>query len=213
MAIACGSARFLGAGPIFDNWTQSRSNPICVYPSCKCATVRLSFATASLNMTNPNQIWLAAVWLYIVATTTLLNSLLLQLFLRFIDFLAGLGITQLIDAIFVGLRSVEPEGAPATFEILLALILDAVVVLIVVALAVKVSRRSRGAAAISFFVYMADTATFGFTFAASVWSHAKPMSIGWQALTLLVHITGTVILFRAWRTLRTRTLPAQAPSN
>jgi hypothetical protein len=153
-------------------------------------------------MNNPSQIRFAVIWLYIVAATTLLNSLLLQLFSRFIDLLAGLWITQATDAIFVGLRSVEPQGAFPAFEIMLALIVDALVVLAVMALAVKISRRSHSAAGISFFVYLADTGVFVFSFGVSVLSHVESILLVWQALTLLVHVAGTLILFRAWRTLR-----------
>jgi hypothetical protein len=157
-------------------------------------------------MNNPSRIRIAIIWLYIVAATTLLNSLLLQLFSRFIDLLAGLWITQTTDAIFVGMRSVEPQGAPPTFEILLALIVDALIVLAVVALAVRISRGSRSATGISFFLYLADTVMFVFSFGASVLSHVRSIFLVWQALALLVHVAGTVILFRAWRTLRIQSL-------
>ena len=132
--------------------------------------------------------------------------MLLQLFGRFFDLLAGLWITQAADAVFVGLRSVEPQGAPPTFEILLALIVDALVVLSVAKLAIKISHRSRRAAGISFFLYLSDTLAFVFSFGVSVLSHSESIFLMWQALTLLVHAAGTVILFRAWRTLRTQSL-------
>jgi hypothetical protein len=153
-------------------------------------------------MNSPSQIRFAVIWLYIVAATTLLNSLLLQLFSRFTDLLAGLWITQATDAIFVGMRSVEPQGASPAIEIMLALVVDTLVALAILALAVKISRRSQSAAGISFFVYLADTGAFVFSFGVSLLSHVESILLVRQALTLLVHVAGTVILFRAWRTLR-----------
>ena len=52
----------------------------------------------------------AAIWLYLVAAATVLNSLILFKY-RFIDLLIGLSFTQFIDAIFVGMQ-LEPPGAP-----------------------------------------------------------------------------------------------------
>jgi hypothetical protein len=173
---------------------------------CKSATFALPF-TRFPKVDEQNQIRIAAVWLYIVATATLLNSLLLQLSLRFVDLLAGLWLTQASDAFFVGMRSIEPQGAPPDFEILAALIVDVLVVLIGVALGVKVSRGSRRAAGISFSIYAADTAVLAFIFADSVLSRVALIFLGWQALTLLVHIVGTAIIFGAWQTLRRKTRP------
>lgn len=147
---------------------------------------------------------IAAAWLYAVALATLLNSLLLQLATRFIDLLLGLSFTQFIDAIFLGMRSVEPPGAPFWFEAIPALILDALFVLVVVMLAAKISRGSRRAAGASFFLYALDTAVFALSFGVS--AGLRPH----QALTLLVHAAGAVIIFRAWRALR-RESPEVAP--
>jgi hypothetical protein len=153
-------------------------------------------------MSDPSQIRIAVLWLYIVAAATLLNSLLLQLYSRFVNLLAGLWFTQATDAIFFGMRTVEPQGASPLFEILLALIVDALVVLLVVVLAVNISRRSRRAAATSFIIYLVDTAVFAVIFGSSVRSHVETIFLWEQALTFLAHVAGTVIIFRAWRALR-----------
>jgi hypothetical protein len=163
-------------------------------------------------MSGPAQIRVAALWLYIVAATTLLNSLILQLLNHFVDLFAGLWLTQANDAVWMGLRSVEPQGAPPVFEILSALIVDALVVLIVVTFAVKISRGSRRVAGISFFVYLADTAVFAFFLEDSVRSHVATIFLGWQLLTFVAHVVGTVIIFRAWRVLRRSHQPARIES-
>lgn len=153
------------------------------------------------------QIRVAVIWLYAVAAATLLNSVLVQLFSRFIDLLAGLWITQAIDAFWVGMRSVEPPGVSPSFEIGAALVIDALIAVVVVSLARKISRESRRATMIAFFVYLADTAAFAVSFRASVRSHVPMVFLGWQALTILVHISGVVIIYRAWRSLRGKTHP------
>jgi hypothetical protein len=153
-------------------------------------------------MSGSSKIRIAAVWLYVVAAATLLNSLILQLFSRFVDLLAGLWFTQAIDAMFFGMRSVEPQGSPPTFEILLALIADVLVVLVVVILAVKLSRGSRRAAVNSLFLYAVDTGIFVFSFGESVRTRVEPVFLLWQGLTVLVHVGGTVMLYCAWNSLR-----------
>jgi hypothetical protein len=155
-------------------------------------------------MSDPSQIRIAVLWLYVVAAATLPNSLLLQLSSRFVDLLAGLWFTQATDAIFFGMRTVEPQGASPLFEILLALIVDALVVLLVVVLAVNISRRSRRAAATSLIIYVVDTAVFAVIFGSSVRSHVETIFLWEPALTFLAHVAGTVIIFRAWRALRTQ---------
>jgi hypothetical protein len=149
-----------------------------------------------------NEIRVAALWLYLVAVATLLNSLLLQLFTRFVDLLAGLSITQFLDAIFLGMRVNSQEAQSWWIEVLRPLILDGMVVVIVLTLAVRVGCGSRRAAAMSLVGYLIDTAIFAFTVAESVRSHTETIFIGWQALTFLVHVAGSVIIFRAWRALR-----------
>jgi hypothetical protein len=52
----------------------------------------------------------AAIWLYLVTVATILNSLILFKYSRFIDLFIGLSFTQFIDAIFVGMQ-LEPPGA------------------------------------------------------------------------------------------------------
>lgn len=52
-----------------------------------------------------------AIWLCFVAVATILNSLILFKYSRFIDLFIGLSFTQFIDAIFVGMQ-LEPLGAP-----------------------------------------------------------------------------------------------------
>ena len=51
----------------------------------------------------------ATVWLCLVALATVLNSVILFKYSRFIDFLIGLSFTQFIDAVFVGMH-LEPPG-------------------------------------------------------------------------------------------------------
>jgi hypothetical protein len=153
-------------------------------------------------MDSAAKIRLAAVWLYIVAAATMANSLLIQLFSRFVDLLAGLFLTQMVDAFFVGMRSIEPPGAPPGFEAASALVLDFIIVSIFVILAVKVSRGSRRAAGIAFFFYSLDTFAFVVALGWSVWAGGKTWTLAWQALTVLVHLAGVVIIFRAWRATR-----------
>ena len=155
----------------------------------------------------------AALWLYLVAAATLLNSLLLQLFSRFIDLLAGLSVTQVIDAYFLGMRFIEPPGAPPVFEIGIALIADVLIVLFVIILAVRISHRSRRAAAIAFFLYTLDTVAFAFSLGVSILSRDfRWWTLSWQALTVLVHVAGAVIIFRAWRALRDKLPPQVEPA-
>jgi len=52
----------------------------------------------------------AAIWLYLVAASTLVNSIILNRNGRFIDLLVGLSFTQFVDAVNLGM-SVEPTGS------------------------------------------------------------------------------------------------------
>jgi hypothetical protein len=153
------------------------------------------------------KIRIAVLWLYVVAAATLLNSLLLQLFSHFVDLLAGLWFTQANDAAWFGMRSVEPPGSPPSFEIGAALLIDILVALLVVKLARKISRGSRPAMITAFFVYLADTAVFAYWFGVSAFSRIRPLSLIWQILTILVHVAGVVIIFRAWAALRGKSRP------
>lgn len=89
-----------------------------------------------------NEIKIAAIWLYIVAAATMLNSLIVQLFSHFIDLLAGLWFTQASDALWVGMRSVEPPGVFPSFEIGAALVIDALIAALLVKLARKILQKS-----------------------------------------------------------------------
>ena len=155
----------------------------------------------------PANVRIAAFWLYLVAAATLLNSILLQLFSHFVNLLAGLWFTEASDALWVGMRSVEPPGVFPSFEIGAALVIDVLIVLVLLNLARKISNGSRTAAIITFCVYLADTAVFAYDFRVSVRSHAPVVSLAWQALTVLVHIAGVLILYRAWMTLRGKSRP------
>jgi hypothetical protein len=97
----------------------------------------------------------AALWLYLVAAATVLNSLILFKY-RFIDLLIGLSFTQFIDAIFVGMQ-LEPPGAPWWYTALPGLVLDMPFVILWLVLAVKVSHRRRRATQFSFWLYAIDT--------------------------------------------------------
>jgi hypothetical protein len=155
----------------------------------------------------PASVRIAAFWLYLVAVATLLNSLLLQVFSHFVDLLAGLWFTEANDALWVGMRSVEPPGVFPSFEIGAALFIDVLIVLALLILARKTSNGSRTAVIIGFCVYLADTAVFGYDFQFSVRSHVPAVSLAWQALTFLVHIAGVLILYRALMTLRGKSRP------
>jgi hypothetical protein len=150
---------------------------------------------------------IGAFWLYLVAVATLLNSLLLHVFSHFVDLFAGLWLTEANDALWVGMRSVEPPGVFPSFEIGAALFIDVLIVLALLMLARKISNGSRTAVTISFCVYLADTAIYGYGFQSSVRSHVPVVSLAWQALTVLVHIAGVLILYRAWMTLRGKSRP------
>jgi hypothetical protein len=84
----------------------------------------------------------AAIWLCFVAVATVLNSLILFKYSRFIDPFIGLSFTQFIDAIFVGMQ-LEPPGAPWWNTALPALLLDMPFVLVLLLLAVKVAQGRR----------------------------------------------------------------------
>ena len=138
----------------------------------------------------------AALWLYLVSAATVLNSLILFKY-RFIDLLIGLSFTQYIDAIFVGMQ-LEPPGAPWWYTAYPALVLDMPFVGLLLVLAVKVSRRRRGATRFSFWLYAIDTLVVTLNFAASIAIFHSPLRpLAWQSLTLIAHGVGLVVLFRA----------------
>ncbi len=137
----------------------------------------------------------AALWLYLVAAATVLNSLILFKY-RFIDLLIGLSFTQFIDAIFVGMQ-LEPPGAPWWYTALPALVLDMPFVILLLVLAVKVSRRRRLATRFSFWLYAIDTLVVALSFAASIAIFHVPLRpLAWQSLTLIAHGVGLLVLFR-----------------
>jgi hypothetical protein len=150
----------------------------------------------------------AAIWLYLVASATVLNSLILFRYSRFIDLFIGLSFTQFIDAIFVGLR-LEPPGAPWWWTALPALVLDAPFVLTVLVLAVKVSSRRHRATRVAFWLYAIDTFVIALELAASVTIFRSPSRLlAWQSLALVVHVIGLIILFRARRSFVSGPAPA-----
>jgi hypothetical protein len=138
------------------------------------------------------------IWLYLVAAATVLNSLILFKYSRFIDLLIGLSFTQFIDAVFVGMQ-LEPPGAPWWWTALPAWVLDVPFVLLLLILAVKVSHRRVRATQVSFWIYAFDTLIFTFILAETAIFHAAIRPLVWQSLTLIVHTVGLYLLFRAWR--------------
>lgn len=138
----------------------------------------------------------AALWLYLVAIATILNSLILFKY-RFIDLLIGLSFTQFIDAIFVGMQ-LEPPAAPWWYTALPALVLDMPFLILLLVLAVKVSHQRHRATQFSFWLYSIDTLVFTVSFAASIAMFHSPLGpLAWQSLTVIAHCAGLLILFRA----------------
>jgi hypothetical protein len=141
----------------------------------------------------------ATVWLCLVALATVLNSVILFKYSRFIDFLIGLSFTQFIDAVFVGMH-LEPPGVSWLATALPAWVLDLPFVALVLVLATKVSHRRVRATKVSFWLYAIDTFVLVLSFAASLAVfHAAVRQLAWQGLTLIFHTIGLFILFRAWR--------------
>jgi len=147
----------------------------------------------------------AAIWLYLVTAATVINSLILNKYHRFIDLLVGLSFTQYVDAMFLGL-GVEPEGSPDWYvDALPALIIDALFVSALLVLAVKASHRSRTSVRVALWVYSVDTLVFLFGFVTSIWVrvngtfYASATAIGRQGLTVVAHIVGIFIMFHAVR--------------
>lgn len=140
----------------------------------------------------------ASIWLCIAALATILNSLILFKYSRFIDLFVGLSFTQFIDAIFVGMQ-LEPPGAPWEWTALPALVLDTPFVIVMLVLAVKVFHRKHRAANIAFWLYALDTLVVAITFGLSIGIHSAARQLMWQSATLLAHTVGLLILFRAGR--------------
>jgi hypothetical protein len=147
----------------------------------------------------------AAMWLYLVAAATAINSIILNRNQRFIDLLVGLSFTQFVDAVFLGL-GVEPQGSPYWYvDALPALIIDALFLCALIVLAVKVSHGSRTAAKVGFWAYSLDTLVFVLNFVTSIWVrvngtfHTSGTTIAWQGSTVIAHIVGIFILFHAVR--------------
>lgn len=148
----------------------------------------------------------AAAWLYLVAAATAVNSIILNRNQRFIDLLVGLSFTQFVDAMFLGF-GVEPQGSPDWYvDAVPALIIDALFLCVLVVLAVKIFHGSRIAAKVGLWAYCVDTLVFGLIFVTSIWAlvngsfHAPGTAIAWQGSTVVAHVAGVFILFRALRT-------------
>lgn len=147
----------------------------------------------------------AAMWLYLAAAATAVNSIILNRNHRFIDLLVGLSFTQFVDAAFLGL-GVEPEGSPDWLvDALPALVIDALFLCVLIVLAVRVSSGHRVAAKVGLWVYSVDTLVFVIIFVSSIWArmngtfHTPGATIAWQGSTVVAHIVGIFILFRAVR--------------
>lgn len=142
----------------------------------------------------------AVLWLYLVAGATVLNSLILFKWDRFVNLFVGLSITQFIDAAFVGMQ-LEPRGAPWLYTAAPALLLDAPFVILVVVLAIRVSRLRRGSAGFAFWLYAFDSLIVTLSLAVSiVVLHQRLQALAWQDLAVIVaHGVGVWIIFRAWR--------------
>jgi hypothetical protein len=148
----------------------------------------------------------AAIWLYLVAASTLVNSIILNRNGRFIDLLVGLSFTQFVDAVNLGM-SVEPTGSRYWWvDALPALIIDALFLFVLIVLAAKVSYGSRAAAKVGFWAYSLDTFVFGLNFVISIWVrvngtfHTSGTTIAWQGSTVIAHVVGVFIIFHALRT-------------
>lgn len=148
----------------------------------------------------------AAIWLYLVAAATAVNSIILNRSHRFIDLLVGLSFTQFVDAIFLGV-GVEPEGSPDWYvDALPALFIDALFLCVLIVLAVKVFHGGRTAAKAALWFYSLDTAVFGFIFVSSIWVtvngtfHTPGTAIALQGSTVVAHIVGIFIMFHAVQT-------------
>jgi hypothetical protein len=99
-------------------------------------------------------------WFTLIAVCTLLNSLLLQTG-RFVEFYAGLYVTQVIDAMGQGLSSVEPEGvSEPSFFPLMALLVDLLIVGALVLLGLLAFRKRRWASHVGIVWYGIDTLLF-----------------------------------------------------
>ena len=150
----------------------------------------------------------AAIWLCLAAVATVLNSLILFKYSRFIDLFIGLSFTQFIDAIFVGMQ-LEPPGASWWYTACPALVFDMPFVLVLLVLAVLVSHRWQRATQVSFWLYAIDTLIITLSLAASIAIFHPPVrQLAWQSLTLIVHAVGLVILSRA----RQASVSAQIPA-
>jgi len=151
----------------------------------------------------------AAIWLCLVAVATVLNSLILFKYSRFIDLFIGLSFTQFIDAIFVGMR-LEPPGAPWWYTALPAFLLDTPFVLVLLVLAAKVWHRRSRATQVSFWLCAIDPVVITLSFAASIAIfHSTVRPLAWQSLTLIVHAVGLLILFQARRASVSTRIPAR----
>ena len=150
----------------------------------------------------------AAIWLCVVAVATVLNSLILFKYSRFIDLFIGLSFTQVIDACFVGMQ-LEPPGAPWWYTAYPALMLDMPFVLVLLVLAMKVSHRRHRATQVSFWLYAVDTLVITLSLAASIAIFHSPVRpLAWQSSTLIVHAVGLLILSRARRASVRAQIPA-----
>jgi hypothetical protein len=146
------------------------------------------------------------MWLCLVAAATVLNSLILFKYSHFVDLFIGLSLTPFIDAIFVGMQ-LEPPGAPWWYTAFPALVLDAPFVLVVLVLALKVSRGRRRATQVAFWLYAIDTFIIALSLLASVTMFHSPIQpIAFAAL--IGHAIGLLILSRARRAVVSTQIPS-----
>jgi hypothetical protein len=147
----------------------------------------------------------AAIWLYLVASATILRDLIGFKYHRFIDLCIGLCFPPGINVFFVR----KFVAAPRWQVVLPGLVLDALLVLAMLVLAVKVSRRRYRATQVAFWLYAIDSLFIAFGLAVLMLLVGLTIQeLAWPSLDLIVHAVGLLILSRALRTSVSEQVPA-----
>jgi hypothetical protein len=148
----------------------------------------------------------AAIWLYLVASATILRYLIRFKYHRFIDLCIGLWFPQFIGMLFVR----DPLHAPWWRAALPVLVLDTLFAIAVLVLAAKVSRRQYRATQVAFWLYAIDSLFIALGLAVLLLLVGLPIrELAWPSLDLIVHAGGLLILSRARRTSVSEKVPAQ----